>query len=146
MAATRSSAEGGAAPRGALGFALRKRRLIEEETAVHRSVRLIFIGFAALSIVGAVHAQGVDLYPQKAKSPDRDPRDVRPNAPDDRQYQYGREIYAVKLGCDTCPLGGKPLDEATARRFLSDDTLWEGLTDKEEDAVSVYLRQLYAIR
>ena len=63
-------------------------------------------------------AQGL-ATPRNAKSPDPDPRSHRPDAPDYSQYEYGKEIYAVKLGCETCPLGEKPLDESTARRFLA---------------------------
>ena len=83
----------------------------------------------------------------RARNPTPDPRGRRPEAMDDRQYQYGREVYAVKLGCETCPLGTTPLDEKIAKRFLYEDmSLWDTLTPKEADAVAVYLKQLYGLR
>lgn len=100
---------------------------------------------AAFNVLG----QG-SIFPKgtgTARSPDGgDPRGRRPDAPDYRQYEYGKEVYAVKLGCRSCPLGEKPLDESTARRFLSDDSLWAGLDIKEEAAVKTYLRQLYTLQ
>ena len=81
-----------------------------------------------------------------ATSPDRgDPRGRRPDAPDYRQYEYGKELYAVKLACSSCPLADKPLDETVAKRFFVDETLWEPLNDKEYDAVSTYLRQRFGL-
>jgi hypothetical protein len=100
---------------------------------------LAFTALACASL--AVSAQS--LINPRTPSPDRDPR-ARGNAlPDYRQYEYGKEIYAVKLGCATCPLGAKPLDEDTARQFFVDETLWDVLDDKEYDAVSVYLKQRF---
>jgi hypothetical protein len=96
---------------------------------------------------GAAAQQDLIGGESHAKNPTPDPRSRRPDAPDDRMYQYGREIYAVKLGCDTCPLGTTPLDEKVAKRFLYEDTsLWDNLTGKEQDAVSIYLKQLYNLR
>lgn len=94
---------------------------------------------ASLSLAAA--AQSIMPQP-RAPSPDRDPR-AKKDAPDYRQYEYGKEIYAVKLGCATCPLGASPLDEKIARRFFEDETLWDSLNEKEYDAVSVYLRQRF---
>lgn len=71
-----------------------------------------------------------------------DPR-ARNAAPDYRQYEYGKEIYAVKLGCPACPLGDRPLDQAAAKQFMLDNSLSVNLTDKEYDAVSTYLKQLF---
>ena len=96
-----------------------------------------------MAVSSTVCAQSI-MPQSRAPSPDRDPRTKGP-APDYRQYEYGKEIYAVKLGCTTCPLGEKPLDEAIAKRFFVDDTLWDGLNDKEYDAVSVYLKQRFAL-
>ncbi len=94
-----------------------------------------------------LHAQG-SIIPQteaQSRRPDGgDPRG-RPATPDYRQYEYGKEIYAVKLGCKTCPLGDVALDESTARRFLSDESLWTSLNDKEYEAVSVFLRQRFTL-
>lgn len=106
---------------------------------------------ALFTMLGAIafgaSAQIGSLIPQNptAKSPDRDPRAQRAQTPDYRQYEYGKEIYAVKLGCPTCPLGDKPLDESVAKRFLADDELRLKLEAKEEEAVSVYLKQRFGL-
>lgn len=71
-----------------------------------------------------------------------DPR-TRKSSPDYRQYEYGKEIYAVKLGCPSCPLGERPLDQELAKQFMLDNSLSENLTDKEYEAVSTYLKQLF---
>ena len=89
----------------------------------------------------AVAAQS--LINPRTPPPERDPRSRGNELPDYRQYEYGKEIFAVKLGCSTCPLGAQPLDEDTARRFFVDETLWDLLNDKEYDAVSVYLKQRF---
>ena len=102
---------------------------------------LVVAVLTSLSFVAA--AQSIMPQP-RSKSPDHDPREKGPE-PDYRQYEYGKEIYAVKLGCSSCPLGAKPLDEAVAKNFFVDETLWDGLTDKEYDAVSVYLRQRFGL-
>ncbi|MGQ0700698.1 MAG: hypothetical protein ACT4PZ_20960 [Panacagrimonas sp.] len=91
-------------------------------------------------------AQGSILGGGTARPPDGgDPRNRRPSAPDYRQYEYGKEIFAVKLGCSTCPLGDKPLDDVLARRVLSDESLWSSLSIKEEEAVKTFLRQRFAL-
>lgn len=105
--------------------------------------RVAIVATILVSMCSAVGAQSIMPTPS-VPSPDRNPRAKAP-LPDYRQYEYGKEIYAVKLACTTCPLADKPLDEKTARRFFEDDTLWNGLNDKEYDAVSVYLRQLFAM-
>ena len=113
-----------------------------------RSFRTAILA-SVLSITAGGAAAQVDVLggAQHAKDPTPDPRSRRPDAPDDRQYQYGREVYAVKLGCETCPLGTTPLDEKIAKRFLYEDmSLWDTLTPKEGDAVAVYLKQLYNLR
>lgn len=110
------------------------------------SFRNVLVASVLASVAFGAAAQDVNLYPQRAKSPDTDPRSRRPDAPDDRQYQYGKEVYAVKLACETCPLGATPLDEQVAKKFLADPSLWETLSAKEGDAVEVYLKQLYNLR
>lgn len=108
------------------------------------------IAAVALTVAASgATAQVPSIFPGGSgvtRSPDgSDPRGRRPDAPDYRQYEYGREIYAVKLGCETCPLGGRELDEATAREYLTNSELWDGLEDKEHEAVAVYLRQLFTL-
>lgn len=107
------------------------------------SICLVIVATVLASLSSVAAAQSIMPQP-RSQSPDRDPR-TRGPAPDYRQYEYGKEIYAVKLGCTTCPLGEKALDETIARRFFVDDTLWEELNEKEYDAVSVYLRQRFAL-
>ena len=110
------------------------------------SFRNAVLASVLASVAWSAGAQ--ELYPNpRAKNPDPDPRGRRSDVPDDRQYQYGKEIYAVKLGCEACPLGSSPLDEKVAKRFLYEDmALWDTLTPREADAVSVYLKQLYNLR
>jgi len=110
---------------------------------VHSSSRKAIVAAVLMSVSFATAAQSIMPQP-RAPSPDRDPRTKR-TVPDYRQYEYGKEIYAVKLGCATCPLGEKPLDETIARRFFEDETLWEPLDKKEYEAVTVYLRQRFGI-
>ena len=76
-----------------------------------------------------------------------DPRNRRPDPPDYRKYELGKEAYAVKLGCTACPLGDKPLDEATARRFLNDPSLAlsASLSDDEQEAVTLFLKQRFGL-
>ena len=105
--------------------------------------RKALVAAVLMSVAFAAAAQSIMPQP-RAPSPDRDPRTKR-SVPDYRQYEYGKEIYAVKLGCTTCPLGEKPLDETVARRFFEDETLWDVLDNKEYDAVAVYLRQRFGI-
>jgi hypothetical protein len=106
------------------------------------------IAAVLLALAGPVMAQG-SIFPQgsgMAKPPDGgDPRARRPDKPDYREYDYGKETYAVKLACDTCPLAGQQLDEKLARRFMEDETLWETLSPKEYSAVTTYLRQLFTL-
>lgn len=104
-------------------------------------IRTVAIAVMACASFAAA-AQGSLVNP-RTPSPDRDPRSRGNVLPDYRQYEYGKEIYAVKLGCSTCPLGATPLDEAVAKRFFVDETLWDGLNDKEYEAVSVYLKQRF---
>lgn len=110
--------------------------------------RVLAAGLLAIAAISA-HAQIPNIFPGgsgAARSPDGgDPRGRRPDAPDYRQYEYGREIYAVKLGCSTCPLGDRELNEETAREYLTNSTLWDGLEEKEHEAVAVYLRQLFTL-
>ena len=102
-----------------------------------------------LAVVSAVlacasfAAAAQSLVNPRTPSPDRDPRSRGEALPDYRQYEYGKEIYAVKLGCSTCPLGTSPLDETVAKRFFADEALWDLLNEKEYDAVSVYLKQRF---
>lgn len=107
------------------------------------SSRKALVAAILMSVSLAAAAQSIMPQP-RAPSPDRDPRAKR-DVPDYRQYEYGKEIYAVKLGCTTCPLGEKPLDETIARRFFEDETLWDVLDKKEYDAVGIYLRQRFGI-
>lgn len=73
-----------------------------------------------------------------------DPRSRSAPVPDYRQYEYGKEIWQVKLACAECPLGDVALDEAVARRFLEDQSLWTTLDRKEQDAVSAFLKQRFS--
>lgn len=110
------------------------------------SCRQLFLAIVLMSAAFDAFAQG-SIFPQgTARPPDGgDPRSRRPDAPDYRQYEYGKEVYVAKLGCSTCPLGEQTLDEATARRVLADEALRAGLSSKEDEAVMIYLRQLFAI-
>lgn len=107
------------------------------------SFRQMLVAVLLVSASFATAAQS--LIPQRTPPPEGDPRSRGNQAPDYRQYEYGKEIYAVKLGCAACPLGQNPLDEEVAKRFFVDETLWDGLDDKEYDAVSVYLRQRFGL-
>jgi hypothetical protein len=104
-----------------------------------------FIRTVAVAVLACTSfaAAAQSLINPRTPPPDRDPRTRGHELPDYRQYEYGKEIYAVKLGCSTCPLGASPLDEATAKRFFTDETLWDGLDDKEYEAVSVFLKQRF---
>lgn len=102
-----------------------------------RSVVLAVLACAAFT------SAAQSLINPRTPPPDRDPRSRPKEVPDYRQYEYGKEVYAVKLGCSTCPLGTTPLDEGTARRFFEDEALWDNLDDKEYEAVSIYLRQRF---
>ena len=76
-----------------------------------------------------------------------DPRGRRPDPPDYRKYELGKEAYAVKLACSGCPLGDKPLDESTARLYLNDPTLAfsASLSDDEQEAVTIFLKQRFGL-
>lgn len=110
--------------------------------------RVLAAGLLAVAAINA-NAQVPKFLPggssASRSSEGGDPRGRRPAAPDNRQYEYGREIYAVKLGCPTCPLGDRELNEATAREYLTNSTLWDGLEEKEHEAVAVYLRQMFTL-
>lgn len=114
-----------------------------------RSRSQLFVALATAAMLSAafgVSAQ-TSLFPKSnARPPDGgDPRSRRPAAPDYQQYEYGKEIYNVKLGCPTCPLGDKPLDEAVARLVLSDTSLRQNLSGVEDEAVTLYLRQRFSL-
>lgn len=101
-----------------------------------------------LAAAGNAFAQGIGSItpPRTAQSPDAgDQRGRGSPTPDYRQYEYGKEIYAVKLGCSSCPLGDKVLDDVIARRFLADQSLWNDLNEKEHEAVMVFLKQRFAL-
>ena len=103
----------------------------------------------AVSLLGfALCAQAqVNLMPQLQGRPGGgDPRNQRPELPDAAKYEYGREVFAVKVLCSTCPLADQPLDEKTARRFLADEDLRASLSHKEDDAVVMYLSKVFALR
>lgn len=108
---------------------------------------LVLAAVLGLASFGTSAQMGSIMPRSSTPSPDRDVRDRRPTTPDYRQYEYGKEIFAVKLGCATCPLGDKPLDESVAKRFLVDEELRMnvGLEAKEEEAVRVYLRQRFGL-
>lgn len=112
-----------------------------------RGARTLALAVSILASFAAAGQMGSIMPRSSAAPPDRDARDRRPAVPDYRQYEYGKEIFAVKLGCATCPLGDKPLDEAVAKRFLADEELRlsVGLEQKEEEAVSLYLRQRFGL-
>jgi hypothetical protein len=104
-----------------------------------------FIRTVAIAVLSCASfaAAAQSLINPRTPPPDKDPRERGNVLPDYRQYEYGKEIYAVKLGCSTCPLGATPLDETVAKRFFSDESLWDGLNAKEYDAVSIYLKQRF---
>lgn len=110
------------------------------------SCRRLFLATVLMSTAFNVAAQG-SIFPKgTARPPDGgDPRSRGPVTPDYRQYEYGKEVYAVKLGCTSCPLGESPLDETIARKVLSDESLRTSLSSEEDEAVTAYLRQLYGI-
>lgn len=123
------------------------RRVPLPETLLFSSFRHFVIAILLLATAFNAAGQGSLIPRPSTQSPDGpDPRSRRPTAPDNSEYQYGSEVYAVMLGCSTCPLGDRPLDEATARQFLVDESLWDRLRPAELDAVKVYLRQRYALR
>lgn len=103
---------------------------------------------AVASAVVLLPAQAqISLTPQATARPPGggDPRLRRNDPPDYRQYDYGREIYAVKLGCVECPLGEQTLDERVAKRFLADESLRFSLSQDEEEAVTVFLKQRFGL-
>lgn len=108
----------------------------------HRSVLLAL----ALAVV-ATGASAQSLIPRPSQpNPDGgDPRNRAKEVPDYRKYEYGKEIYAVKLGCADCPLGDKPLDESLAKRIVVNDELRASLTIDEDEAVLIYLRQRFGL-
>lgn len=113
------------------------------------SCRPLLVALSLMVFSVSAFAQG-SLIPPGAGSREPgggDPRSRRPDPPDYRKYELGKEAYAVKLGCETCPLGDKPLDEATARRFLNDPTLGitASLTDDEQEAVTLFLKQRFGL-
>lgn len=101
---------------------------------------ILFATFAG----GGAWAQSLVPAP-RSQSPDgnQDPRSRLGKLPDYRKYEYGREVYQVKLGCNTCPLGETKLTEEVAERFYYDDSLWVDLKEGEFEAVSEYLKQLF---
>ena len=108
-----------------------------------------FRSWMLVVVLGAVAFEAVAQFsglPLRTPRPSAngDPRG-QSSAPDYRQYEYGREVYAVKLGCPGCPFGDHPLDEALARRLLADDSLRTDLSLAEGDAVMVFLRQRFAL-
>lgn len=113
-----------------------------------------FLDYRKLAVAAALvalsmstaFAQGSIMPRPSTPSPDGgDPRNQRRAAPNFGLYEYGREIYAIKLACAECPLGDEPVNEKSARRFFWDDSLRVNLTEEEEEAVGAYLRQLFAI-
>lgn len=119
------------------------------ERKVLSSTRQFFLATVLMSAACNALAQssiGSIVPPRTAQSPDGgDPRSRGSPTPDYRQYEYGKEVYAVKLGCSSCPLGDKILDETTARKFLNDESLWSDLSSKEQEAVTVFLEQRFGI-
>jgi hypothetical protein len=109
------------------------------------SLPFSFIRIVAVTVLACMSfsAAAQSLINPRTPSPDQDPRSRGEKVPDYRQYEYGKEIYEVKLGCSTCPLGATPLDETVAKRFFVDEALWDGLNDKEYEAVSVFLKQRF---
>lgn len=97
------------------------------------------------AVAAGVQAQSPLGRPASQQALDGGDLRGRKAAPDYRQYEYGKEIYAVKLGCPSCPLGHRPLDQAVAKEFMLDNALSESLTDKEYQAVSIYLKQLFGL-
>lgn len=104
-----------------------------------------FIAAAVLLSTTGAAAQGSPLGKVLERDQSADPRNRREPAPDYRLYEYGKEVYQVKLACDACPLADQPLDESLARRFLSDESLWTTLNRKEQDAVSAFLKERFSL-
>lgn len=102
------------------------------------------LALALACTVCAVSAQSIVPRPSQPSPDGGDPRG-RKVVPDYRKYEYGKEIYAVKLGCSGCPLGDKALDEALAKRIVVNDEMRESLTGDESEAVLIYLRQRFGL-
>lgn len=109
------------------------------------NARPALVALVLMSATFAVAAQSLIRQPSAPPPGGGDPRSRVNPAPDYRQYEYGKEIYAVKLGCRRCPLGDQPLDETVAKRVMEDESLRATLDGKEEDAVFVYLRQRFSL-
>ena len=110
-----------------------------------RMNRRLAVAVSLILVACCAQAQ-VNLMPQLQGRPGGgDPRNQRPELPDAAKYEYGREVYAVKVVCSTCPLAEQPLDEKTARRFLADEELRASLSHKEDDAVVMYLTKIFAL-
>lgn len=109
------------------------------------NLRPALLSLILMSAAFAAGAQSLIRQPSTPPPGGGDPRSRVNPAPDYRQYEYGKEIYAVKLGCRRCPLGDQPLDETVAKRVVADETLRATLDGKEEEAVLVYLRQRFSL-
>ncbi|WP_293371385.1 hypothetical protein [Nevskia sp.] len=64
---------------------------------------------------------------------------------DEQRYLLGREIYSAKLGCESCALGGAPLDATLAGRVMSEPELMAELDKKERAMVEVYLKRRFRL-
>ena len=108
--------------------------------------RRLLVAALLASAAFEIPAQSPPFPKSNARPPDGgDPRSRRPDPPNYNKYEYGKEIYAVKLGCDTCPLAGKELDESTAKKIIADETFRYSLSAKEDEALTTYLRERFGL-
>ena len=63
---------------------------------------------------------------------------------DAQAYNIGKGVYAQKLGCKSCPLAGKTLDQAAARDLVAGKGT-AGLSAEEQKALAVYLSRRFKL-
>lgn len=110
-----------------------------------KSQRSVLFALILAGVAFGASAQSIVPRPSQPSPDGGDPRNRGNQVPDYRKYEYGKEIYAVKLGCGQCPFGDKPLDEALAKRIVVNDEMRTSLTSDEDEAVLIYLRQRFGL-
>ena len=63
---------------------------------------------------------------------------------DGASYNLGKRVYAVKLGCDSCPMADMPLNKQSAEKLLQGGVEVE-LSAREEEALTVYLKRRFKL-